>query len=179
MAVHGRGGRGGGSRIHPLQPVGPQPLASPNRCAIARCHRCPLRILSRQSQVPGPAVRIPASAPPGAYPPGRPAGRACLPGGLAVSTAARRVPFSSSAATSLGAPVPGLPGRTPGNYYGLGRGKGGGGRREGRRLSHSFPLSAGLPQLLSMPSCPASPWEDCRSARSWLRVSWLPEGGWQ
>ena len=99
-------GAGGGSRIHPLQPVGPQPLASPSRCTIARCHRCPLRILSRQSQVPGsppcasPQAPLPAPVPTRAAPPGAPA---YLVAWLSVRRRSL-VPLSSSAATSLGAP---------------------------------------------------------------------------
>ena len=115
-------GAGGGSRIHPLQPVGPQPLASPSRCTIARCHRCPLRILSRQSQVPGsppcasPQAPLPAPVPTRAAPPGAPA---YLVAWLSVRRRSL-VPLSSSAATSLGTPCSRSPRAHAGQLHLLG-----------------------------------------------------------
>lgn len=108
MVAHGcvsGGRRGGGPRSPSLQPAGPQPLTSPRRCTIARCHRCPLCSFSRQSKMPRvPAVRIPASTPPSAHIyPGGPAKRACLPGGWLSAKRRRLIPFAS-AATSLEAP---------------------------------------------------------------------------
>lgn len=101
--------------------------------AQSRAVRCPLRILCRRSEVPGvPTVRIPASAPPSAAThPGSPARRACLPGGWLSAHRRRLLRFSSAVLHRSERHVPGLRGRTPGNYYGLGRGKGGGGQREG------------------------------------------------
>lgn len=97
---------GGGPRIPSFQAAGPQPLTSPRRCTIARCHRCPLRILSGQRKMPRvPAVRILASAPPRAHiHPGSPARRACLPGGWLSAKRRCLIPFAASASTSPGAP---------------------------------------------------------------------------
>lgn len=88
MVAHGCvcvGGRRWGRFLDPFPPGSRSPAFDipPRRCTIARCHRCPLRILSGQRKMPRvPVVRILASAPPCALiHPGSPARRACLPGG--------------------------------------------------------------------------------------------------
>lgn len=82
MVAHGcvsGGRRGGGPRSPSLQPAGPQPLTSPRRCTIARCHRCPLCSFSRQSKMPGsqpcvsPQAPLPAPISTQAAPPSAPA----------------------------------------------------------------------------------------------------------
>lgn len=172
---------GGRTPIPSLQPAGPQPLTSPRRCTIARCHRCPLRVLSRQRKMPRvPAVRIPTSARPRPHPhPGGPARRACLPGGLLSAERLCLIPFFSWAATSLGAPCSRAPQAHAGQLLpaGWGRGAvaGGKGWEAESKLSTLHPS---LPQLLSMPSSPASPLGGLSvSTRSCSGFSWQPAGG--
>ncbi|CAI9153763.1 unnamed protein product [Rangifer tarandus platyrhynchus] len=90
-----------------------------------------------------PAVRIPASAPPRARThPGSPAGRACLPGGLAVSTAAEpRPPLLLRGYIARSAMFPVSPGARRATTTGWVGAKGAGAGGRGGRLSHSFPLS--------------------------------------
>lgn len=150
---------GGGRSPDPFPPArGSQPLTSPRRCTIARCHRCPLRILSGQSKMPRlPALHIPASAPPRAHThPGSPSWRACLPAGWLSAKRRRLIPFTASAATSLGAPCSRSPRAHAGQLLRAG-GEGCGGRGEGEAEPKLSTLHPSLPQLLSMPSCPASP----------------------
>lgn len=74
-----------------------------------------------------PQAPLPARLPTQAAQPGAPAYLAagCQRSGGASSASPPRLLHRSERH------VPGLRGRTPGNYYGLGRGKGGGGQREG------------------------------------------------
>lgn len=169
MAVHGRGGRGAVPESIPFSQSVPSLrhlLGDAQSRAVTD-----VRFASSpgKARCPGPRRAHPRKRPsPRPYPPGQPR-RARLPtwwlgcqrgGGASSPSPAPRLHRSERH-------VPGLPGRTPGNYYGLGRGKGGGGRREGREAEPQLPtLHPGLPQLLSMPSCPASPWEDFPGARA-------------
>lgn len=125
-------GGGGGPRIPALQPAGPQLLASPRRCTIARCQISPSHPAG-EARCPGSQpcastlAPLPAPLPTQAAPPGAPAYlvAGCQRSGGASSASPPRLLHRSERH------VPGLRGRTPGNYYGLGRGKGGGGQREG------------------------------------------------
>lgn len=144
MCVREREGGGGRSPIPSLQPAGPQPLTSPRRCTIARCHRCPLRILSRQRKMPGvPAVRTPTSARPRPpYPPRQPRQARLPTWWLAVSGAAVPHPLlllCCYIARSAMFPVsPGARRATTTGWVGA-RGRGPAGR--GGRQSQSFLLS--------------------------------------
>ncbi|KAL0595464.1 hypothetical protein AAY473_035654, partial [Plecturocebus cupreus] len=72
-----------------------------------------------------PAGALPSRTPPQAAPPGAPA---YLVAGCQRSGGASASPQRLHRSQRH---IPGLPGSTLGNYYGLGRGRGGGGRREG------------------------------------------------
>lgn len=161
-------------------------MTSPRRCQIARCHRCPLRILSRQSKVPlVSAVHIPASAsrPPRPDPPRQPL-RARLPTWrLAVSEAALPHPFLHRGCYKAGSamfPV------SMGGRWATTTGWGQGVREAvvwgwlGGADPKLSTLHPSLPQLLSMPSYPASPLGGLSvSTLSYSGFSWQPAGGRQ
>lgn len=130
MAAHGGWGRSPdpcpAARLSPASGI---PEAMHNRAlsdvrfaSSAGEARCPGSQPCASPQAPLPAPLPTQAAQPR---------RACLPGagcqrsGGASSASPRRRLHGSERH------VPGLCGRTPGNYYGLGRGKGGGGQREG------------------------------------------------
>lgn len=131
----------------------------------------------RSQPCASPQGSLPARISTPAAPPGAPAYlvAGCQRSGAATSPSPPRLLHLSERH------VPGLPGRTPGNYYELGRGKGAGARGRGWEAEPKLStLHPSLPQLLSMPSWPASPLGRLSmSARSCSGFSWQPAGGRQ
>lgn len=133
--------------------------------------RCPWSQPCPSPQAPLPAPRSTQAAPPGAP--------AYLAAGCQRSGGASS-PSPPGLLPGWERHVPRVHGRTLGNYYGLGA-RGAGGRWEGRGGGADPKLSTlhpSLPQLLSMPSCPASPLGGLSvSTRSYSGFSWQPAGG--
>lgn len=176
-------GGGGGPRIPALQPAGPQPLASPRRCTIARCQMPASHPPRAKRDARGPSRAHPRKRPsPRGYPPRQPILARLPTWRLAVSAAAAPPPLllrGCYIARSAMFPVSAGARRatTTGWVGARGAGARGRGWEAEPRLSTLHPS---LPQLLSMPSCPASPLGGLStSARSCSGFSRQPAGGRQ